>query len=91
MEMSMIMPLVLQRLQSWDERRSGVPGEHWAAFGTGLALLQMAGPGRPSWVRATAGIAGVVMIWRAISGRDGFLRQLQANRALGGTALRRLP
>jgi hypothetical protein len=73
-----VLPLVLRRLQNWDERRSGVPGEHWAAFGTGVALLQMARPGRPSWLRAAAGIGGALMIWRAASGRDGFLQQRRA-------------
>jgi hypothetical protein len=79
LEISMIvLPLVLRRLQQWDERRSGVPGEHWAAFGTGVALLKFARPGRSSWLRAAAGIAGVLMIWRAASGRDGFLQQSRA-------------
>jgi hypothetical protein len=44
-------------------------------LGTGLALLQTARHGRPRWLRAAAAIAGVVMIWRAASGRNGFLRQ----------------
>lgn len=70
-----LLPLVLKQLQQWDERRSGVPGEHWAAFGTGVALLQMSRPGRSAWLRAAAGIAGVLMIWRAASGRDGVLQQ----------------
>ena len=73
-----VLPLVLRRLQQWDERRSGVPGEHWAAFGTGVALLQMVRPGRSPWLRAAAGIAGMLMIWRAASGRDGFLQQSRA-------------
>jgi hypothetical protein len=73
-----VLPLVLKRLQQWDERRSGVPGEHWAAFGTGVALLQMARPGRSPWLRAAAGVAGILMIWRAASGRDGVLKQRRA-------------
>lgn len=71
----MMLPLVIQQVARWDERRSGVPGEHWAAFGTGVALLGMARPGRPPWLRAVAAVAGVAMIWRAASGRDGFLRK----------------
>jgi hypothetical protein len=70
-----ILPLVLRQVQTWDSRRSGVPGEHWAAFGMGLALLQAAGPGRSPWLRVAAGVAGVAMIWRAASGREGFLHQ----------------
>lgn len=70
-----VMPLVLRRLQRWDERRTGVPGEHWAALSTGVALLQMARQGRSPWLRAAAGIAGVLMVWRAASGRDSFLHQ----------------
>ena len=75
-----VLPLVLKRLQLWDERRSGVPGEHWAAFGTGVALLQMARPGRSTWLRAAAGIAGLLMIWRAASGRDGILHRTSGQR-----------
>ena len=70
-----VLPLVLKRLQRWDERRSGVPVEHWAAFGTGVALMGMARPGRSPWLRAAAGIAGILMIWRAASGRDSILQQ----------------
>ena len=70
-----VLPLVLKRLQAWDERRNGVPGEHWVAFGTGVAMLQMARPGRSPWLRAAAGIAGMLMIWRAASGRNGILHQ----------------
>lgn len=75
------LPLVLRQLQQWDQRRSGVPGEHWVALGSGVALLQMALPGRSPWLRAAAGVAGLAMIARAASGRDGFLRQAQAERA----------
>jgi len=38
----------------------------------------MARPGRSPWLRAAAGIAGMLMIWRAASGRDGFLQQRRA-------------
>ncbi len=73
-----LMPLVLKQLQAWDQRRSGVPGEHWVTLGTGLALVQMAKPGRAPLLRVAAGVAGVALIWRAASGRDGFLRQLRS-------------
>jgi len=72
-----VLPLVLRQLQRWDDRRSSVPGEHWAAFGTGIALLQVAKTSRSPWLRIAAGVVGVAMVWRAASGRDGFLRQIR--------------
>jgi hypothetical protein len=84
-----VLALVLRRCQRWDERHSGVPGERWAAFGSGLALLQTARSGHPPWMRAAAGIAGVVMMWRAAGGRDGFLRQLrESDKSTDDDALR---
>ena len=70
------MPLLLKQLQRMDNKRSGVPGEHWATFGTGLLLLRYAGRGHPPVLRVAAGLASAVFIWRAISGRDGFLPQI---------------
>jgi len=72
-----VLPLVLRQLQRWDDRRSSVPGEHWAAFGTGIALLQVARTSRSPWLRVAAGVAGVAMVWRAANGRDGFLQQIR--------------
>ena len=83
-----VLPLVLKQLQQWDQRRSGVPGEHWATFGTGLALLGMARPGRSPLLRAVAGAAGVALVWRAASGRDGFLQAVRSNRAAPPEQLR---
>jgi hypothetical protein len=71
-----VMPLVLKQLQQWDQQRTGVPGEHWATFGTGLALVNMARSRRSPWLRLAVGVVGVAFVWRAASGRDGFLRKL---------------
>lgn len=81
-----VLPLVLKQLQQWDQERSGVPGEHWATFGTGVALLGMARARQSPLLRLVIGVAGVAFIWRAASGRDGFLRKLGEQADLAKTA-----
>jgi hypothetical protein len=71
---------VLRRLQQRDAQRAGIPGEHWAAFGTGLTLLGWARRRRSPWLRTAAGAAGVLMLLRAASGRDGPLGRLRSAR-----------
>ncbi|MCY7314435.1 MAG: hypothetical protein LH480_02090, partial [Rubrivivax sp.] len=48
----------LRQLQRMDDRRPSLPGEHWAALGTGLTVLGWAR--RRGWplVRAGARAAG---------------------------------
>ncbi len=65
---------LLARLKRYDERRQGFRGEHWYALAAGLWLLTL---GRGSTLARTAGIvAGVALIARAASGRDGLVRLL---------------
>lgn len=67
----------LRRLQRFDRRRDSVPGEHWAAFGAGAALLAWARRARsPVW-RTAALAAGGVLLYRAASGRDGAVQRLR--------------
>lgn len=69
----MELPLPLKQLKDFDDRRPSLPGEHWIAFGAGALLLLWAAR-RRSW--ATAG-AGLGMLARAASGRDGLRRALK--------------
>ena len=70
----MIHPL-LTALNQLDNVRPGVPGEHWAALGTGLLLLRAAARQRSTIAHLALLAAGGLFVWRAASGRDG-LRQL---------------
>jgi len=67
-----------RRLKRYDERRRSVPGEHWAAFGAGAALLACARRARSPLLRTAALAAGGVMLYRAASGRDGPVQRLRA-------------
>jgi hypothetical protein len=67
----------LRHLQRLDRSREGVPGEHWAAFGSGLTLLSWARRAPAPWLRAAAGAAGVLLVVRAASGRDGLWSRLR--------------
>jgi len=71
----------LRHLQRLDRSREGIPGEHWAAFGAGLTLLGWAGRAPSSWLRAAAGAAGVLLVVRAASGRDGLWSRLRRESA----------
>ena len=66
------------RLKRFDERRASIPGEHWAAFGAGAALLACARRTRSPLLRTAALAAGGAMIWRAASGRDSPVQRLRA-------------
>jgi uncharacterized membrane protein len=66
----------LRQLKEYDERRPSFPGEHWLAFGAGLAVL-MASRRSRSWVKRSVGSAlGSALLYRAASGRDGLARVL---------------
>ena len=68
---------LLARLKRYDDRRAGFPGEHWYSLAAGLWLLTR---GRGSAVARVAGIlAGVALIARAASGRQGLVRLLPAD------------
>ncbi len=49
-------------------------------------LLRMARSRRSPWLRLAVGVAGVAFVWRAASGRDGFLRKLGEQADLAKTA-----
>jgi len=68
---------LLHHLQRFDQRRSGLPGEHWASFGAGLTMLNVARRNPVPVFRAIAAVAGVALIWRAASGRDGPLARMR--------------
>lgn len=63
----MQVPDVLRQIKAYDDQRPSIPGEHWFALGAG-ALLLLWGARRHSLVATTAGLA---MVLRAASGRDG--------------------
>lgn len=64
----------LRQLKTMDDRRASMPGEHLATFGAGLAILRRVPRGRSALGKALALAAGVALIWRAASGRDGIAR-----------------
>lgn len=67
-------PSWLDQLKRFDDRRQGVPGEHWVVLGAGLWLLSR--HGSVTVGRFLAMAAGVALIYRAASGRDGLVRLL---------------
>jgi len=68
---------LLHQLQRFDRQRSGVPGEHWASFGAGLTMLNLARRSPAPVFRVVVALAGVALIWRAASGRDGAVARLR--------------
>ena len=75
-----MLPLIsaFRQLRRLDARRRGVPGEHWAAFGAGTALLSWAKRSRSPLVKAVAYATAGALVWRAASGRDGVAHRLRA-------------
>jgi hypothetical protein len=63
----------LRALRAADQRRAGVPGEHWMTFGAALSALGVARSIRSPWLRTATLVVGGVLVLRAISGRDGAL------------------
>ena len=67
----------VQRMQSIDTARTGVPGEHWMALGAGLAAWLLTRK-RSSFLIRTAGMmAGTALVGRAASGRDGLAKVIR--------------
>jgi len=62
-------------LRRWDQRRHGLPAEHWATFALGLYLLKRRRSGPLGWLLSRAAGAGLVA--RALSGRDGAVQVYQ--------------
>jgi hypothetical protein len=65
---------LLERLQRLDDARPSIPGEHWMTLGVGLWLLARR-PASPLG-RLACAAAGVALIYRAASGRDGLVRRI---------------
>jgi hypothetical protein len=63
--------MLLRLLKFIDRRRNGVPGEHLVALGTGLSLLRVVRAAPSPLIKTVALVAGLAMIYRAASGRDG--------------------
>ncbi len=64
-------------LRDFDQRRPSIPGEHLMTFGAGTMLLRSARR-RSSWLmRLLVGAAGLALIARSMSGRDGLRRLRQ--------------
>lgn len=68
-------PSPLQRLRRWDERRTGIPGEHWFGFGAGVYLLQRRSSTRLGGLVSL--VLGLAFVARALSGRDGLIAVLR--------------
>lgn len=79
----MQVPDVFRQIKAYDDQRPSIPGEHWLALGAG-ALLLLWGARRHS---LGATLAGLGMVVRAASGRDG-LRSVLGRE---GLATPRLP
>lgn len=61
---------LLQRIETWDADRPGLPGEHWLVFGTAIALW-LGTRRHPSLaVRLLGSVAGTALVARAVTGRD---------------------
>lgn len=71
---------LLSKVKQADQRRPGLPGEHWAVFGVALGLLRLAHRSSSSLLKWTAGAAGSAMLVRALSGRDGPLHKVSEKR-----------
>lgn len=67
----------LARLRRFDAQRPSVPGEHWFAAGTGLLLCRRARHAPNAAGRLLYAAAGMLMVARSLSGRDGLLARLR--------------
>ena len=66
-----------RQLKEYDERRPGIPGEHWLVLGAGVALL-LASRRSPLFLMRTAGsVLGSALLVRAASGHEGLSKVLR--------------
>jgi len=79
---------LLARWKRFDDARASLPAEHWLTFGAALWLL--ARPTQSSVARALSIAAGLALVYRAASGRDG-LAGWWARTPWGRTKTRRRP
>ncbi len=66
---------LIERLRELDESRPSLPGEHWMALGLGLYFLMRRRQTLPGRLAST--VAGVALVTRALSGRDGAIAVLR--------------
>lgn len=68
---------LLRRVRNYDRQRAGVPGEHWMTAAAGAWLLRAAARRRSVAGGLLFAAAGIALLVRAASGRDGLaaLRQ----------------
>ena len=62
-------------VQAFDEARPSFVGEHAMVCGTGLALILLARIGRTFELRMLVAAAGIALLARSASGRDGYVQK----------------
>lgn len=67
----------VDKYKSWDERRTSFPAEHWIVLGAGVALLLASRRSASPVIRAASSAAGIALLYRAASGRDGASKLLK--------------
>lgn len=65
----------LQSVKAFDEDRPSFAGEHAMVCGAGVALLLLARIGRTFELRTLVAAAGIALLARSASGRDGYLQK----------------
>ena len=63
---------LLDRLKRFDDARASLPAEHWLTFGAAIWLLTRPSPSTLARMLSVA--AGLALVYRAASGRDGLAR-----------------
>ena len=63
---------LLDRLKRFDDARASLPAEHWLTFGAAIWLLTRPSPS--ALARMVSVAAGLALVYRAASGRDGLAR-----------------
>jgi uncharacterized membrane protein len=73
-----MLPAVIERVRRLDAERPGLPGEHWMTLAAGVVLLLVAARDARRGGGLPAALAGIGLVVRAASGRDGLLKRLGA-------------
>ena len=68
-------PSLIDRIVDFDQRRPSLPGEHWLTFALGLVVLSR--PCRTTAGRLVALLAGLGLLARSVTGRDGAIAALE--------------
>lgn len=61
---------LLQRAKRFDQARPSLPGEHWMVLAAGFALILATRRHPSALLQLLAGVGGVALVGRALSGRD---------------------